>query len=261
MRRIITGWFLAVTGFLACPCHLVITLPLAAALLGGTAVGGWIAGHEGAIFIGASIYFISVLAAGATLLLASTGALASTAGQRQAASSDCARSLVGADCCAPSRFPAAATDHILDDAVDTTQAGRTTGAEARRQESEEAGTPSSRWASPALQAHDVGEHGGQAIAGRGDDYHDALIPPTFTVLTARMGPSGLQAHSTPAVRAAARPYLVLGAAGGRAGPRPAGRATGAGTRPRRGPDSKPPRASPPHPQFSDRVCRCSHTAR
>ncbi len=227
MRRTLTGWFLAVTGFLACPCHLVITLPLAAALLGGTALGGWIAGHQGAIFIGASIYFISVLAAGATLLLASTGALASTAGQRQAASSDCARSLVGADCCAPSRFPAAATDHILDDAVDTTQ----------------------------------GEHDGQAIPCRGDDHHDALIPPTFTVLTARMGPSGLQAHSTPAVRAAARPYLVLGAAGGRAGPRPAGRATGAGTRPRRGPDSKPPGASPTHPRFPDRVCRCAYTSR
>src|SRR5258707_4075437 len=104
MRRIITGWFLAVTGFLACPCHLVITLPLAAALLGGTALGGWIAGHQGAIFIGTSIYFISVLAAGATLLLAGTGALDPTAGQRQAGSSDPARSLVCAAGAWPIRF-------------------------------------------------------------------------------------------------------------------------------------------------------------
>ncbi len=67
MRRTITGWFLAVTGFLACPCHLVITLPLAAALLSGTALGGWITTHQGAIVVGASIYFVGALAAGVTL--------------------------------------------------------------------------------------------------------------------------------------------------------------------------------------------------
>jgi len=61
MRRTTTGWFFTVTGFLACPCHLVITLPLAAALLSGTALGGWIATHQGAIFVGASIYFIGAL--------------------------------------------------------------------------------------------------------------------------------------------------------------------------------------------------------
>jgi len=54
MRRTITGWFLAVTGFLACPCHLVVTLPLAAALLSGTALGGWITTHQGALVVGAS---------------------------------------------------------------------------------------------------------------------------------------------------------------------------------------------------------------
>src|SRR5258708_23052136 len=68
MRRTITGWFLAVTGFLACPCHLVITLPLAAALLSGTALGGWITTHQGAIFVGASIYFVGALTAGGTPL-------------------------------------------------------------------------------------------------------------------------------------------------------------------------------------------------
>ena len=88
MRRKITGWFLTVTGFLACPCHLVITLPLAAALLSGTALGGWIATHQGAIVIGASIYFIGALAVGATLLLAGKGALDSTVGRRLEESSD-----------------------------------------------------------------------------------------------------------------------------------------------------------------------------
>src|SRR5258707_797441 len=70
MRRTISGWFLGITGFLVCPCHLVITLPLAAALLSGTALGGWITTHQGAIVVGASVYFIGALAAGGTLLLA-----------------------------------------------------------------------------------------------------------------------------------------------------------------------------------------------
>ena len=68
MRHRVVGWFLTVTGVLACPCHLVITLPLAVALLGGTALGGWIATHEGAIAVGAGVYFIGALAVGMTLL-------------------------------------------------------------------------------------------------------------------------------------------------------------------------------------------------
>jgi len=71
-RRTITGWCLTGTGFLVCPCHLVITLPLAVALLGGTALGGWIATHESAIALGATLYFVGALALGATLLLART---------------------------------------------------------------------------------------------------------------------------------------------------------------------------------------------
>ncbi len=128
MRRTITGWFLAITGFLACPCQLVITLPLAAALLSGTALGGWIAGHQGAIFIGASIYFVGALAAGATLLLAGKGALASTTGQRQATSSDRAWSTIGAECCAPSGLPAAHAD----ERAETAPAGGAGGAEITR---------------------------------------------------------------------------------------------------------------------------------
>jgi mercuric ion transport protein len=106
------GWFLTVTGFLACPCHLVITLPLAAALLSGTALGGWIAGHQGAIVVGASIYFIGALAAGAVLLLTDKGALASTAEHLREGSGTRARSTIGAECCPPTGFPAAPADHI-----------------------------------------------------------------------------------------------------------------------------------------------------
>jgi hypothetical protein len=61
-----------VTGFLACPCHLVITLPLAVALLGGTALGGWIATHQGAIALGATRYFVGALIVGTMRLSVST---------------------------------------------------------------------------------------------------------------------------------------------------------------------------------------------
>lgn len=74
MRRTIAGWFFAVTGFLACPCHLVVTLPLAIGLLGGTALGGWIAAHQGAIALAAGVYFAGALAL-AAVLLARTGRL------------------------------------------------------------------------------------------------------------------------------------------------------------------------------------------
>src|SRR5260370_1953821 len=78
MPRTLTGWFLGITGFLACPCHLVITLPLAAALLSGTALGGWITTHQGAIVVGASIYFVGPLPAGVTPPLPHPAALAAT---------------------------------------------------------------------------------------------------------------------------------------------------------------------------------------
>lgn len=70
MRRRIGGWALTVTGVISCPCHLVITLPLAVALLGGTALGGWMATHEGAIAVGAGVYFVSALTLGLVLLSA-----------------------------------------------------------------------------------------------------------------------------------------------------------------------------------------------
>ena len=134
MRRTISGWFLSVTGLLACPCHLIITLPLAAGLLSGTALGGWLATHQGAIFAGASLYFIGALAAGATLLLAGKGVLASTVSeQRRALSSDRAGSNMGVECCAPMRFPVAATDDVSDEGADSPRAERITGAMDARQ--------------------------------------------------------------------------------------------------------------------------------
>ncbi|HEV2238123.1 MAG TPA: hypothetical protein VGR57_15790 [Ktedonobacterales bacterium] len=68
MRRAAAGWFFAFTSVLTCPCLLVITLPLAVTLLGGTALGGWIAAHQGAIVAGASLYFVAALAAAYALL-------------------------------------------------------------------------------------------------------------------------------------------------------------------------------------------------
>ncbi len=67
MRRI-GGTLLAVTGFLACPCHLIITLPLLLSLLAGTALGSFLSQHTGLVYTGASIYFVVALALGAALL-------------------------------------------------------------------------------------------------------------------------------------------------------------------------------------------------
>ena len=67
MRRI-GGVALTVTGFLACPCHLIITLPLLISLLAGTALGSFLSLNTGLVTTGAAIYFVVALALGATLL-------------------------------------------------------------------------------------------------------------------------------------------------------------------------------------------------
>ena len=86
MRRKTTGWFFTATGFIACPCHLIVTLPLAVAVLSGTALGGWIATHEGAIALGMTLYFVGALVLGTTLLSFSTRQTRPT---RQAAQQTC----------------------------------------------------------------------------------------------------------------------------------------------------------------------------
>jgi hypothetical protein len=63
MRRI-GGVVLTVTGFLACPCHLIITLPLLASLLAGTALGSFLTHNTGLVYTGAGLYFVVALALG-----------------------------------------------------------------------------------------------------------------------------------------------------------------------------------------------------
>jgi mercuric ion transport protein len=67
MRRI-GGVALTVTGVLACPCHLIITLPLLISLLAGTALGSFLSRNTGLVYTGAGIYFVVALALGASLL-------------------------------------------------------------------------------------------------------------------------------------------------------------------------------------------------
>ena len=63
MRRV-GGVVLTVTGFLACPCHLIITLPLLLSGLSGTALGSFLSRNTGLIYTGAAIYFVAALALG-----------------------------------------------------------------------------------------------------------------------------------------------------------------------------------------------------
>lgn len=56
MKKIVSYMVLA-TGIIACPCHLIFTLPLAASLLGGTALGAILSAHMDLIIAAAAIYF------------------------------------------------------------------------------------------------------------------------------------------------------------------------------------------------------------
>ena len=58
------GGVLLVTGFIACPCHLIITLPIVLGLLAGTGVGAILANNTGFVYSIAGGYFIVALAAG-----------------------------------------------------------------------------------------------------------------------------------------------------------------------------------------------------
>ncbi len=63
MRRI-GGVVLTVTGLLACPCHLIVTVPLLISLLAGTALGSFLSHHTGLAYTGAGIYFVVASAVG-----------------------------------------------------------------------------------------------------------------------------------------------------------------------------------------------------
>src|SRR5205807_1982654 len=60
MRRI-GGVVLTVTGLLACPCHLINTLPLLISLLAGTALGSFLSRTTGLVYTVAGIYFAAAL--------------------------------------------------------------------------------------------------------------------------------------------------------------------------------------------------------
>src|SRR5437867_7030985 len=68
MQRTFTTYVFLITGFLACPCHLPLTLPLLIALFGGSALGGWLATHTGLVIGLSSGYFIAALVVGFWLL-------------------------------------------------------------------------------------------------------------------------------------------------------------------------------------------------
>ena len=68
MRRI-GGVVLTVTGFLACPCHLIITLPLLLSGLSGTALGSFLSRNTGLVYTGAGLYFVVALALGYWFLI------------------------------------------------------------------------------------------------------------------------------------------------------------------------------------------------
>jgi mercuric ion transport protein len=57
----LVGGILAVTGIVACPCHLPITLPLLVGVLAGGGLGGYIAGHTGLVYgISAGYFFLGI---------------------------------------------------------------------------------------------------------------------------------------------------------------------------------------------------------
>ena len=64
----IWGGVLAVTGFVACPCHLPFTLPLLLGVLGGTGIGAGVAANVSLIYVIATGYFILAIGVGVYLL-------------------------------------------------------------------------------------------------------------------------------------------------------------------------------------------------
>ena len=62
------GGALAVTGFIACPCHLPLTLPLILGVLAGTGAGGFIGANTGWVYGLATGYFIVAVGVGWLLL-------------------------------------------------------------------------------------------------------------------------------------------------------------------------------------------------
>src|SRR5712692_7309638 len=68
--RTFAGYVLAASAVVACPCHLLLLLPLLLAVLSGTALGGVLAQNPGIVVGAATLYFL-VAIAGAYKLLSS----------------------------------------------------------------------------------------------------------------------------------------------------------------------------------------------
>ena len=69
-----------VTGVLACPCHLPITLPIVAVLAGGTGLGALLVENPAVVAVVLAIYFVSAIGAGWWLLQRKAATLAHDAG-------------------------------------------------------------------------------------------------------------------------------------------------------------------------------------
>ncbi len=63
------GGVLAVTGFVACPCHFPLTLPLILGVLGGTGIGSFIGANTSLVYGIATGYFIVGVGVGWYLLM------------------------------------------------------------------------------------------------------------------------------------------------------------------------------------------------
>ena len=62
--RTVKGTALLVTGLLACPCHLPLTLGLLAVAFGGTALGVFLEQHTGLVIAAATGYFVVAIVLG-----------------------------------------------------------------------------------------------------------------------------------------------------------------------------------------------------
>ncbi len=63
------GGVLAATGFVVCPCHFPLTLPLILGVLGGTGLGSFIGANTGLVYGIATGYFIIGIGGGWYLLM------------------------------------------------------------------------------------------------------------------------------------------------------------------------------------------------
>ncbi len=71
--RKIAGYLLAGTALIACPCHLVLLLPVVLGLLGGTALGAALAANTGWVVAATTAYFALALAGALHLLYRRAG--------------------------------------------------------------------------------------------------------------------------------------------------------------------------------------------